>query len=132
MKKIPLTHNKVALVDDADYDYLSQFRWMAVRIRNKWFAIRYYNKYIKYIYMHREITGTLETRIRIRFTDGNSLNCQRDNLQTAEAMRNFLTNSLTAMDNMLTANFFWLNKPDSEIMIIPEPDFMKDFQLIAA
>jgi len=30
MKKIPLTQNQHALVDDADFEHLSQFKWCAI------------------------------------------------------------------------------------------------------
>jgi hypothetical protein len=40
MKEIPLTRNKVALVDDEDYEYLSQWKWHAQPDKNNWYAVR--------------------------------------------------------------------------------------------
>ena len=40
-REIPLTQNKVAIVDDADYDWLSQWKWHAHKARSGGFyAIR--------------------------------------------------------------------------------------------
>ena len=38
MRRIPLTHGKVAVVDASDYDLLSTFRWRAIRVRHTWYA----------------------------------------------------------------------------------------------
>lgn len=40
MKEIPLTKGKVALVDDADFDELNQYKWYASRGRNTFYACR--------------------------------------------------------------------------------------------
>jgi len=43
MREIPLTHGKVAIVDDADYEYLAGYKWRACRYRQKrenWYACR--------------------------------------------------------------------------------------------
>lgn len=39
VKEISLTQGQVAIVDDEDYDYLSQFKWHARRDDNTWYAI---------------------------------------------------------------------------------------------
>lgn len=57
MKEIPLTKGKVALVDDADYERLSQFKWSC----DRGYAVRAGKKCggkYKKIYMHREIMNT--------------------------------------------------------------------------
>jgi hypothetical protein len=43
MKEIPLTHGQVAMVDDADYDWLMQWDWKAQYANNThgWYAVRY-------------------------------------------------------------------------------------------
>jgi len=54
-KIIALTKNKVALVDDEDYGWLSQWKWRAEKKRHYWYAVRtfYFKDCTKrVIYMH--------------------------------------------------------------------------------
>jgi len=39
-KEIPLSQGRVAIVDDDDYAWISQWKWYANKSRNKWYAIR--------------------------------------------------------------------------------------------
>ncbi len=39
-KLIPLTQGKVTIVDDADFDWLNQWKWYAFKNRNTWYAGR--------------------------------------------------------------------------------------------
>lgn len=59
MKKIPLTQSRVALVDDSDFEWLSQFKWYTLRHRNTCYAFRKSptREGRKTINMHREILG---------------------------------------------------------------------------
>ena len=63
MKTIPLTQGQVALVDDADFEWLSQFKWCA---------------------MHNSLMGEPPTpNLTPDHRDGNGLNNQRGNLRWA-------------------------------------------------
>lgn len=94
MKEIKLSRGLVTLVDDADYDWLNQWKWCAVRSRND---APVYAKRIdlsnggrKKITMHRLITDCPKG-MYVDHIDGNGLNNQRSNLRictNAENVRN--------------------------------------------
>ncbi len=75
MKKIPLTQGQFALVDDADYEWLNQWRWYC---DNKGYAVRHVGK--KAILMHRQIMNVL-SKLEIDHKNRNRLDCQRNNLR---------------------------------------------------
>ncbi len=60
MQEIPLTQNQVALVDDSDYEFLSQWRWFACKHRSgNFYAKRHTqgNEKRTTIHMSRQILG---------------------------------------------------------------------------
>tara|TARA_Y100000310_G_scaffold87272_1_gene84086 strand:+ start:869 stop:1354 length:486 start_codon:yes stop_codon:yes gene_type:complete len=90
MKTVPLTQGYVALVDDWDHWWLSQWKWTAdVRANGDVYARRVAGgrKAPHKIYMHRVIlqasSGTL-----VDHKDRNPLNNQRDNLRFATRAEN--------------------------------------------
>jgi len=56
MKQIPLTQGKIALVDNEDFEYLSQWKWFAHKSRNTFYAERKAGK-DTHIKMHRQLLG---------------------------------------------------------------------------
>jgi hypothetical protein len=58
IRHIPLTHNQVAIVDAADFDFLMQWFWHArwVESTKSYYALRTDSKGRK-IFLHREIVG---------------------------------------------------------------------------
>lgn len=94
MKQIPLTQGKFALVDDEDYEWISQFNWNLGSAGNKSYAVRRHG--IKQggrgeiVTMHRIIMNTPQG-FDTDHIDGDGLNNQRSNLRVctrAENMRN--------------------------------------------
>jgi hypothetical protein len=88
MKAIPLTKGKVALVDDADFVWLSQYKWHAVqpsRPNGSFYAARRDTCQAgRYVYMHNVLLGV----VGVDHRDGDGLNNQRDNLRSATAHQN--------------------------------------------
>lgn len=87
-KQIPLTMGEFAIVDDEDYEYLSQWKWW----RNRGYAIRSFmvkgKRHI--ILMHRVIMQAPLNKL-VDHIDGNILNNQKHNLRIcthSENMRN--------------------------------------------
>lgn len=91
MRKIPLTQGKFALVDDADYEWLSQWKWCAWKNQaGNFYAIRNAPRTDgkrRTIRMHQVIMGTLG-KVLTDHRDGEGLNNQRHNLRTCTPCQN--------------------------------------------
>ncbi len=92
MKTLVLTHGQIALVDDADYEWLSQWKWHAHRAtpletfyaRRNVFLGRWpkHQQHFKCVLMHRAILGLRQgDGIKVDHRDGKGLNNQRYNLR---------------------------------------------------
>lgn len=90
MKQIILTKGKVALVDDADYDWLNQWKWYASKGGNTFYAVRGVRNgdKMKFILMHREVLGIIDNEIVGDHKDHDGLNNQRENLRCATRLQN--------------------------------------------
>lgn len=94
MKQIPLTQGKFALVDDEDFEWLSQWKWCAQKAGENIYAVRdgkFKDGFHQTIRMHRAILDLTDPSIFCDHVDGNGLNNQRDNLRRcchAENSRN--------------------------------------------
>ncbi len=78
MKMIPLTQDRVALVDDEDFERLSTFSWYYEKDTNR---ARNGKGWI----MSREV---LQTEELIEHKDGNALNNQKSNLRKCSSCQN--------------------------------------------
>lgn len=86
MKKIKLTKEQYAIVDNEDFEYLNQFRWSYLdRGKYTGYAIR--SGRGKTVYMHREIMGTKDGELTDHI-DGDGLNNRRSNLRIASPAQN--------------------------------------------
>lgn len=94
MKEIPLTRGKTALVDDDDYEELSQHKWYAMTSRGLWYAVRRIGNNSS-VLMHRIILG-VPTGVLTDHRDGNGLNNQKYNLRRADHSLNALNRSSQA------------------------------------
>jgi len=92
MKTIALSRGKFALVDDADYDWLTQRgTWYAVQGNDTHFyAVRNVpvGNHQRAEKMHRVILGLTDPRIKTDHQDGDSLNNQRHNIRVATSTQN--------------------------------------------
>ncbi len=90
MKEINLTQGKVALVDDEDYEKVSQFKWFAIRQRHHWYAGRSIPDKTKKsgqrtVLLHQFL---LPGGRRVDHRDGNGLNNLCGNLRAATGEQN--------------------------------------------
>ena len=89
MKEIPLTQGKCALVDDEDYDFISQWKWWVHLNRHTSYAVRRVGgrSESKTIWMHRLILKSPD-QLLVDHIDGNGLNNQKSNLRFASQAQN--------------------------------------------
>jgi hypothetical protein len=99
MQEIPLTQGKVALIDDEDYPYLSQFKWHAHMCKGRverWYAarnVRGEDGKKRLLLMHRDILQPPAYDLQgnggeVDHQDGDGLNNQRANLRHTTKRRN--------------------------------------------
>ncbi len=86
MKQVPLTRGMFALVDDEDFDRVSQFKWCArIGYNGNWYAGHYMSgKDDVFEYLHNFITG----KKNVDHRDGDGLNNQRFNLRHCTSSQN--------------------------------------------
>jgi hypothetical protein len=93
MREIKLTHGKIALVDNDDYERLAPFKWHAMKtkqIEDKWYAkqiIRVEGEPTQNIYMHRLIMGA-GPGFEVDHRDRDGLNNIRRNLRVCSHIQN--------------------------------------------
>src|SRR6266487_634730 len=81
MREIQLTQGKVALVDDADFELVSQFRWHAWRDKSGSFYARAFIDG-QFVYLHHLILGGKPPAGMVTdHVDRNTLNDGRSNLR---------------------------------------------------
>lgn len=88
MKEIPLTQGKVALVDDADYERVLQFKWCAMKARNGFYAVAHIPKgNNRLMLMHRFILDA-PPGVQVDHRDRNGLHNTRENMRLATPRQN--------------------------------------------
>jgi len=88
MKEIQLSQGKVALVDDADYDWLNQWKWYAAKKPNgNYYAVRM-GADRKTLRMNRVILGVECPTIVVDHNNGITLDNQRRNLRACNTREN--------------------------------------------
>ena len=81
---LPLTHNRVALVDPTDVPWLEQWNWC---VQSKGYAYRSADAGKTSVLLHRFIMGTPSDR-QVDHKNMDKLDCRRDNLRLATALQN--------------------------------------------
>ena len=113
MKEILLTQNKVALVDDEDFERLNQFKWCAAWDGYNWYAVRHSHRIAgnrKLIRMHREIMNAPK-HIQVDHRNGDGLfNCKK-NLRLCTNQENQFNRNRANKNNMLDIKgVAWIEK----------------------
>ncbi len=87
IRLIPLTKGKFAIVDAADYEWLSQWKWCAKKGLNTWYAVRRSSKTGQKTLMHRLITGAPD-HLLVDHINRNGLNNTQKNLRPCTHTQN--------------------------------------------
>jgi hypothetical protein len=91
VKTIQLTQGKVAMVDDADYEALSKYKWYAHKSGPTFYAIRsaFANGKESKLPMHRQVLGLVAGDGMVAdHRNGNGLDNRRDNLRACSQAEN--------------------------------------------
>ena len=115
MKEIQLTQGKVTLVDDGDYEWLSQWKWYADKSSEKKtpVAIRTHKTSDgkrTSILMHRVIMNITNQEIQVDHIDGNKLNNQKNNLRVCDNRHNHFNMSLYKTNTSGFKGVYWHRK----------------------
>ncbi len=112
MKEIPLTQGKVALVDDCDYEYLSQWKWYTLQCGNVAYAVRTARQGRQHrVTMHREILH--RAGFVFKFVDHinhNGLDNRRCNLRPATVSQNNQNRRPRQRNNKSGAKGVWWDR----------------------
>ena len=89
MKKIPLTQGYYALVDDKDFEWLSELKWSVNRKRHSLYAqhAKMRSGKGKIFYMHRLIMNAPKGK-QVDHINGNTLDNTRSNLRICSSSEN--------------------------------------------
>ena len=85
--EITLTQGQTAIVDAADYERVSQFRWYAVKDGKTFYAYARANRYSP-ISMHRFILELNQHDLEVDHINGNGLDNRRANMRLATRQEN--------------------------------------------
>jgi hypothetical protein len=97
MKLIPLTQGKIAIVDDADFEQVSRFRWCASRDYSGGFVVMRVDLSSgrrKTILMHRQLLGLTDPKIDTDHINHNTLDNRRANLRICTHQQNIFNMKL--------------------------------------
>ena len=124
MKKIKLTQNKCALVDNADFEWLNQWKWTydstnGYAYRRKHLPSSRKNQKCKKIYMHRLINQT-PPKVPTDHINRDRLDNRRANLRTVTSSQNSINSGLRSDNKSGCKGVYWdsaTNKWGAEIKV---------------
>lgn len=109
VKRILLSQSKVALVDDRDFEWLSQWKWHAhCGPSGKWYALRWDGPKGRRVLrrMHREIAAICGMR-EVDHKDLDGLNNQRHNLRPCSHSQNAANRAAYKINTSGFKGVFW-------------------------
>ena len=114
MKKIKLTQGKFAIINNEDFDRVSQFNWQYDGGENGYakrsirIGLRKENRKWKE-YLHRYITGCPQ-EFCVDHINGDKLDCRRNNLRICNMSQNLGNSNINKLNTSGFKGVTWLNK----------------------
>lgn len=96
MIEIPLTHGRIALIDDEDAELVSGHTWRAIVSKKTAYAVRNCSRLPgprRLVVMHRVILGLTDPRVFVDHINGNGVDNSRANLRIATNAQNLRNRS---------------------------------------
>jgi len=110
MKEIQLTQGKVALVDDADFEWLIQWNWCAKLEHGDFYVVRNGPRPMHgRIAMHREITNAQKGMV-VDHINGNTLDNQRFNLRVCTQGENTRNRAMSKNNTTGFKGVIWVRE----------------------
>lgn len=136
MREVPLTKGRVALVDDSDYEWITQWKWhlseksggYSIAARN---GKKVNGKRTSYIKMHRLIMGVTDPKILVDHRDKNPLNNQRKNLRLCSKSQNAMNSKRPRTNTSGYKGVFWHDGDKNwaaAIMLNQKPKYLGGFK----
>lgn len=119
----------IALVDDADYDYLNQWKWSGEKHRNTFYAHRVVTageKNIK-IKMHRLIANVTDPKLLIDHIDGNGLNNCKSNIRVCTSSQNSMNRKKYTRNKSSKFKGVFLHKDNKWVASIGLPNRQRKY-----
>lgn len=113
MAEIVLTQGKVALVDDSDFLWLSQWSWCAHKQRDKWYAKRGTRVGGRTVLFHMaaEILGDRPSpKAKVDHINGDGLDNRRENLRWATNQQNLFNRGRNGNNTSGYKGVYWSNQ----------------------
>ena len=106
MKRIKLTQGKYALVDDADFEWLSSFKWYPLGRLKKYVYKHSHGRNGKIILLHRLIMDCPQGK-EVDHKDNNGFNNQRKNLRICTSSENQCNRGKTKSNTSGSVGIRW-------------------------
>ncbi len=114
IRLIPLTQGKFAIVDAADYEWLSQWKWYAHKGHTTYYAVHHPSATTKLILMHRLILGVPD-HLLVDHINRNGLNNTRKNIRPCTHAQNIRNQGPTRNSSSKYKGVSW-NKADKKFL----------------
>ena len=113
MKKIKLTQNKYALIDDEDFEFLNQWKWSTsskgYAVRKVQVGVGHKNRTFYNIYMHR-VVGNIPEELQTDHINHKKLDNRKNNLRAVTNQQNHFNMPLSSRNKTGYKGVYWFKR----------------------